>query len=64
MGLPGKKPNCFFFVKHNLDSLMCAASQLTLQMSGNLISTFEAVDVLKPLGSLTCLYLEHNPLYK
>lgn len=34
------------------------------QMSGNLISTFEAVDGLKPLGSLTCLYLEHNPLYK
>lgn len=33
------------------------------QMSGNLISTFESVDALKPLGSLTCLYLEHNPLY-
>lgn len=33
-------------------------------MSGNLISTFEAVDALKPLRSLTCLYLEHNPLYK
>ncbi|CAM9288505.1 unnamed protein product, partial [Hapterophycus canaliculatus] len=39
--------------------------QLTdLWMSGNLISTFEAVDALKPLRSLTCLYLEHNPLYK
>ena len=30
-------------------------------MSGNMVSTFEAVDALKPLGGLTCLYLEHNP---
>ena len=35
-----------------------------MQMSGNMVSTFEAVDALKPLGGLTCLYLEHNPLYK
>ena len=26
-----------------------------------MVSTFEAVDALKPLGGLTCLYLEHNP---
>ena len=35
-----------------------------MQMSGNMVSTFEAVDALKPLGGLTCLHLEHNPLYK
>ena len=35
-----------------------------MQMSGNMVSTFEAVDALKPLGGLTCLYLEHNPRYK
>ena len=47
-------------------TLICfaVAAHPVHQMSGNLISTFEAVDTLKPLGSLTCLYLEHNPLYK
>lgn len=33
-------------------------------MSGNLISSFEVIDQLQSLSNLTCLYLEHNPLYK
>lgn len=52
------------YLLFSLARLFCSFLFGLAQMSGNLISTFEAVDVLKPLHSLTCLYLEHNPLYK